>query len=44
MRGALQGTTSYFPDGRTLDAWRSLIAASAPSVSIRRDSIAGRFL
>lgn len=34
----------YFLDGRTLDAWRSLIAANAPSVSIRRDSIAGRFL
>jgi hypothetical protein len=33
-----------FPDGQTLAAWRSLIAASAPSVPISRNSIVGRFL
>ncbi|MGO9239268.1 MAG: YcxB family protein [Terriglobales bacterium] len=34
----------FFPDGQALAAWRSLIAARAPSVPIRRNSIAGRFL
>jgi hypothetical protein len=33
-----------FRDGQTLAAWRSLIATSAPSVPIRRNSIVGRFL
>ncbi len=33
-----------FPDGQTLAAWRSNIATNAPSVSINRNSVVGRFL
>jgi hypothetical protein len=34
----------FFPDDQTLAAWRVLVATHAPSVPIRRNSIAGRFL
>jgi|GEM_PF-2356472 len=34
----------YFRDARSLAAWRSLLATCAPTVPVRCNSIAGRFL